>query len=351
MRILLLLILCFAVIFVNSRKLRKYTINLDENPTQRWNHVIRDHLDYLPGVIAESKNYIPTFLQPFVWFVSSKIAYFFPKDKRLELEGIALESGIPLGEVVGLNILYDIAAFDRRHVFGLGCTSIVAQNSKGQIIHGRNLDFDMTDLLKNITIYVDFTRNGEIIYSGITFVLYNGLLTGQRPNEYSVSLNARYSGPFIDNIVMEIYTKFKRPVSYFIREVLETKDSFEEAVDALSKTHLFSPSYIIVAGTKPNEGVIISRNRWNAADIYRLEFEKKRWFLVETNFDHWKGDRDERRLTAIAQLKRIGASNISASRMFDVLSTHPVNNNLTVFSTVISAARPALMFDSATVRD
>ena len=28
--------------------------------------------------------------------------------------GIATQSGLPLGEIVGLNILYDIAAFDRR---------------------------------------------------------------------------------------------------------------------------------------------------------------------------------------------------------------------------------------------
>ena len=49
----------------------------------------------------------------------------------------------------------------------------------------------MTGLLKNITVYVDFTRNGTVIYSGITFALYNGVLTGQRPGAYSVSLNAR----------------------------------------------------------------------------------------------------------------------------------------------------------------
>lgn len=58
---------------------------------------------------------------------------------------------------------------------------------------------------------------------------------------------------------MEFYTKFKRPVSFFIREVLENQKTYEDAVETLSKTHLFSPSYIIVAGTKKNEGVVISR--------------------------------------------------------------------------------------------
>ena len=42
------------------------------------------------------------------------------------------------------------------------CTSIVAQDSLGQIWHARNLDFTFTDYLKNLTIGVHFTRNGTV---------------------------------------------------------------------------------------------------------------------------------------------------------------------------------------------
>lgn len=42
------------------------------------------------------------------------------------------------------------------------CTSIVAQDSKGNIFHGRNLDYDMGSLLKNITVIVDFVRNDTV---------------------------------------------------------------------------------------------------------------------------------------------------------------------------------------------
>nr|6DY3_B Chain B, N-acylethanolamine-hydrolyzing acid amidase beta-subunit [Caenorhabditis elegans]6DY3_D Chain D, N-acylethanolamine-hydrolyzing acid amidase beta-subunit [Caenorhabditis elegans]6DY3_F Chain F, N-acylethanolamine-hydrolyzing acid amidase beta-subunit [Caenorhabditis elegans]6DY3_H Chain H, N-acylethanolamine-hydrolyzing acid amidase beta-subunit [Caenorhabditis elegans] len=220
------------------------------------------------------------------------------------------------------------------------CTSIVAQNSAGQIIHGRNLDYDMTELLKNITIHVDFVRNGTIQYSGLTFALYNGVLTGQRPGEYSVSLNARYSGAYIDNILMEFYTKFKRPVSFFIRDVLENQATYTEAVDAFSRTHLFSPSYIIVAGIKKNEGVVISRNRWSAANVYPLNVDANQWFLVETNFDNWKKQGDDRRITAIQKLKELGRRNFDEKSMVEVLSTVPVRNNLTVFSTVMVPGLP-----------
>ncbi|UMM21571.1 hypothetical protein L5515_003190 [Caenorhabditis briggsae] len=325
----------------------KYTIDLDLQPSQRWNRVIKDHLEFLPGVVEESKKYIPKPLQPFVWWVASKVDHFFPPETRQELEGIARESGLPLGEIVGLNILYDIAAFDRRHIFGLGCTSIVAQNEKGDIFHGRNLDYDMTGLLKNITVHVDFMKNGSILYSGVTFALYNGILTGQRPGAYSVSLNARYSGAYIDNILMEIYTKFKRPVSFFIRDVLEHQKSYAAAVETLSNTHLFSPSYIIVAGTKKNEGVVISRNRWSAANVYQLNMDANQWFLVETNFDNWKKQGDNRRITAIQKLKKIGKINFDEKSMAEVLSTSPVKNNLTVFSSVIQPENPEI-FESFT---
>uniref|UniRef100_A0A1I7WTI2 CBAH domain-containing protein n=1 Tax=Heterorhabditis bacteriophora TaxID=37862 RepID=A0A1I7WTI2_HETBA len=45
-----------------------------------------------------------------------------------------------------------------RCIIGLGCTSIIAEDDQGRIWHGRNLDYEMSDLLKNITIIVDFRR-------------------------------------------------------------------------------------------------------------------------------------------------------------------------------------------------
>uniref|UniRef100_A0A8R1E385 CBAH domain-containing protein n=1 Tax=Caenorhabditis japonica TaxID=281687 RepID=A0A8R1E385_CAEJA len=239
--------------------------------------------------------------------------------------------------------------FQLPSIFGLGCTSIVAQDEFGQVYHGRNLDYDMTNLLKNITFYVDFERNGVVLYSGITFALYNGVLTGQRPHGYTVSLNARYSGAYIDNIIMELYTKFKRPVSYFIREVLETVDNYPDAVATLSKTHLFSPSYIIVAGAGPMQGALISRNRWSAADVHSLD--EHQWFLVETNYDNWRKQGDERRYTAIRTLKKMGKRGFNATQMGVVLSEVPVRNNLTVFSAIMAANRPSLMSDMAWVWD
>ncbi|CAI4232321.1 unnamed protein product [Auanema sp. JU1783] len=333
MQLCIFLLLCSTTVGV---AIKRYTIDLDVEPENRWNEVIRDHLQYIPAIAEESKSYIPSKLQPFVWWLAARIGNLFSEEYERELKGIAREANLPLGEVVGLNILYDITAFDRKHILsGLGCTSIVAQDKDGKIIHGRNLDYEMGSLLKNITVLVDFTRNGKIVYAGTTFALYNGLLTGQRPSAFTVSLNARYSGAYIDNILMELYTRFKRPVSYLIRE---------GALTRFTSTPLISPSYIILGGMSNYEGVVISRNRMKAFDIYTLS--KDRWYLVETNFDHWKKDGDKRRTTAQAALDKVGRSNLHSQYLQNILLLEPVRNNLTIYSTVLSASSPSNFYDS-----
>jgi len=51
-----------------------------------------------------------------------------------EMRGIANATGVPLGEIVLYNIFYEIFTM---------CTSIVAQDPNGKILHGRNLDFGL----------------------------------------------------------------------------------------------------------------------------------------------------------------------------------------------------------------
>ncbi|KHJ96441.1 hypothetical protein OESDEN_03601 [Oesophagostomum dentatum] len=177
-----LLIFLLVSISFCVRLPKHYVIDLDAPPRERWNEVVHDHLKYMPEFVrvaqGDKRHVIthPSLLVSTVFI------------------GIANASGLALGHVVSMNILYDILAFDRKHVFKLGCTSIVAQSEDGVIYHGRNLDYEMGDLLKNVTILVDFTQGKgserKIVYSGVTFALSSTLLTGQN-DAFSLSLNAR----------------------------------------------------------------------------------------------------------------------------------------------------------------
>lgn len=58
------------------------------------------------------------------------------------------------------------------------CTSIVSQDANGQIWHSRNLDYSFVDMLRNITIRVDFIKKnqvGEIIFIVVDLYSYTKL--------------------------------------------------------------------------------------------------------------------------------------------------------------------------------
>ncbi|VDO64733.1 unnamed protein product [Onchocerca flexuosa] len=156
-----------------------------------------------------------------------------------------------------------------------------------------------------MTIIADFTKGGNILYTAVTFVLQVGLCTGQRHGSFSISLNERYSGAYIDTILMELYTRFKTLVTFTIRKIytaLEEKNTFEEAKELLMNEHFIAPSYLIIAGTKAGEGCIITRDRWKTADLKCIDAQKDQWFLVVTNFDYWKVDKDKRRFVSNKKL-------------------------------------------------
>ncbi|KAL4003722.1 beta subunit of N-acylethanolamine-hydrolyzing acid amidase family protein [Acanthocheilonema viteae] len=347
------LLLCTVNLGYGDRIPPHYTINLDLTPENRWDKVIDDHKELIPAVIEEIHHYVPKLLRPIVWWIDENILLKkFPEEYAREMRGIAARSGLRIGEVIGINILYDISAFDRKHILAnIGCTSIVAKDHKGRIIHGRNLDYPMTSLIRNLTIIADFTRGGNILYTAVTFALNVGIYTGQRHGSFSISINERYSGSYIDTLLMEFYTRFKRPVTFTIRMVLENNNTFEEAKKVLMNEHFIAPSYLIIAGTKAEQACVITRDRWKTADLECIDSKKGRWFLVETNFDHWKVNKDKRRKTAEKALLQVGRHAITCKQMLEILSLHPVRNNYTIFSTVMSPLNQRALHEYTIVRE
>ena len=48
------------------------------------------------------------------------------------------------------------------HVSTRFCTSIVTSQANGQIIHGRNLDYDFPEYLQNLAYMAKYYRNGTV---------------------------------------------------------------------------------------------------------------------------------------------------------------------------------------------
>uniref|UniRef100_A0A8D1SVI1 N-acylethanolamine-hydrolyzing acid amidase n=1 Tax=Sus scrofa TaxID=9823 RepID=A0A8D1SVI1_PIG len=286
-----------------------FNVSLDAAPELRWLPVLRHFdKDLLRAALAQIvwdnvPEWVLTLIRKAVW----ELEFFLPQPFIDEIRGMCDALDFSLGDCILLNLAYESTAF---------CTSIVAQDSRGHIYHGRNLDYAFGRILRNLTVDVQFLKNGKV-------------------------WSLQYKGWWWENVIAALFQRHS-PISWLIRTTLSESESFEAAVYKLAKTPLIADVYYIVGGTTPREGVVITRNRRGPADIWPLDPLNGAWFRVETNYDHWKPapKKDDRRTPAIKALNATGQANLTLETLFQVLSVFPVYNNYTIYTTVMSAASP-----------
>jgi len=324
-----LLFLALIVLHTTSSKVvpKSWVVDLDKDPSSRW--PIKDMLPYYNDSIKSAMGLIDLFIpkeaQPIVYALALDVLPHLGIYAQ-ELTALSNIANVPLEKIVLLNIMYEAVA---------GCTSIVAQKDDGTIIHGRNLDFPMTEALRNLTIDVVFKKSGNILYHGITFAGYVGLLTGMRPGAFSITVNERDLGAIWENLIEAIMVPGTYSTCFLIRDTLEQKTNFEDAVNILANAPLAAPVYLTIAGVNKGEGAIITRDRLGAADVWRIDPNNGRWFEVQTNDDHWKDPIDNRRDIANAGMKKVGQDNISFDTLYSVLKITPVYNEETAYTTLM----------------
>jgi hypothetical protein len=265
-----------------------------------------------------------------------------------ELKGIAKASGVPLGKVVLLQIAYEAFA---------ACTSIVANGPDGCPIHIRSMDWEMAEL-QPLTIEVDFVRGGVLVHRATTWAGYVGVLTGVRNEGFSVSVNYRRTELGAANGVGGIIKNLKRgvaghwPVSFLIREVMESETTFDGAVNALQSSELMAPVYMTIAGTQPGQGLVLTRDREAVTALgecvsERLNGGDPQSFVIQTNMDIWRCDQNdedddwqdicssrERRQFAKSALSSC-SDPVSMNDLWLLLSVPPCRAHDTVYTTAM----------------
>ncbi|XP_074180545.1 N-acylethanolamine-hydrolyzing acid amidase isoform X1 [Rhinolophus sinicus] len=311
-----------------------FNVSLDVAPELRWLPVLQHFdLDFLRAAMAHILgDKVPKWVHVVMQKAMGELERFLPQPFTDEIRGLCAVLNFSLADCVLVNLAYESTAF---------CTSIVAQDSAGHIYHGRNLDYPFGDFLRKLTVDVQFLKNGQIAYTGTTFIGYVGLWTGQSPRKFTISGDERDKGWWWENAIAAFFQRHS-PISWLIRTTLGESENFEAAVYKLAKTPLIADVYYIVGGVSPWEGVVVTRNRGGPADIWPLDPLNGAWFRVETNYDHWKPvpEKDDRRTPAIKALNATGQANLTLEALFQVLSVFPVYNNYTVYTTVMSAANP-----------
>jgi len=329
----------------NPRKaLPKFIINLDTAPEHRWDEVVGHRKLYIKVIVAELKDY---FLDKKKEVAALVAAFNMTEEYRLELKGIARVLCVPYEDVVMTNLFYEIDGLGEPGMLTQrSCTSIVAQRANGSVYLARNQDYPTA--FSPLMVHLFFQRNGITLYQGTGYAGTIGLDTGLVPGGWGASINARLGTGEIDTLQQAVARAANGDAVFpiIMRLAMDAGVStFSGAVTFLSETKLITPGYIIIAGVKPGEGVVLSRNS-TGGDAFYIDRgypsnARKRFFLVQTNTDHWQpapfypGYNVSRRGTAIAGVTRLTRWGVSMLGMYDVLSTPPTFNPTTIHTNMM----------------
>ena len=310
---------------------RNYTINLDLPPKQRWAELIPDYKhniqvfrDYMLNLLGVNPFYLN--------FIPFSFARSYDSEFAEEIKAIAELAGISYNEGYVMNFVYEFTAIK-------ACTSIVMRTEGGRIIHGRNLDFGFGEYLANLSSVVTFHKNGKPLYQANVIAGYAGHASGLKFGKFGITMNERDTASMWDNLG-SYFLHRSSPSAYLIRKVLEKADNFDEAVKMLSETRLIAPTYFIVSGTQPHEGVVITRGANEVRNMSWLSENDPDWFIVHTNYDRDQPDapNDLRRVPAEQRLAATQHKNVSEQTLMDVVfSKHPTLNIRTILTAIFSA--------------
>lgn len=122
---------------------------------------------------------------------------------------------------------------------------------------------------------------------------------------------------------------------------MENATNYDEAQKLLTESLLLAPAYYILGGAKPGQASVITRGQ-KKADIWPLTNNSSsnssdNWYLLQTNYDHWKTPPfwDDRRTPGVTCLEKFGQKEIGFPSLYNVLSTRPVFNKLTTYTTLM----------------
>jgi acid ceramidase len=169
----------------------------------------------------------------------------------LEIESLASALGVDRADVLVANLGYELGQ--------VACSTFVVSTPRGPL-HARNLDWCFPrDLLRRHTSVVRVAGAPAGAYAMVTWPGVFGGLTAVAPGRFSVTVNfVRHAH---QSTVLSALGRIRSgwPVSWAVRQVLDTKKSYAAAVRYLKSVPLLAPVLFTVAGINNDEQVVIER--------------------------------------------------------------------------------------------
>lgn len=307
-----------------SQSIETFKINLDLPPKYRHFEIIDKKGEALRNLIKTVRSEVIPFwggrLLRILEDLGVTVAKRWPSALQEEMEGIALGSSVSVADIALINIFYELHAL---------CTSIVARSKTGDLIHGRNLDFGLflgwnkrnhswivPNLLRPLTVQLDFQRNNKTIFSSVSMAGMIGVVTGVRLGAYSLTINERFSlRPGLWYIIRWLFgAQSLQWNSVITRRIMENTPTYHAARDQLVSTPLIAPVYFTLAsGDGSGEAVVITRDQYTG-NVWPLGTpsvtQSSTWYLLQTNYDHNRNPPfyDNRRTVGVDCMDKFGSS-------------------------------------------
>jgi acid ceramidase len=329
----------------NAPPLDEFVIDLSLPPQQRWVEVTSKFNATINNIMTLVEGAIPKLIRNELLSALNTIGNDlegYLGEYGLEIEGVAATAGIDNGLVTLMNLMYELSA---------ACTSIVAQAADGTTLHGRNLDFGFGHLftqdLQLDALTVDFRLANETVYGGVTYAGYVGLLTGYARGRFGVSVDETMPDDIwqvLLNVVDALLEKKAMCISFMIRDALLHNETYAQAMRTFEWTPLVADVFLIVSGPSVGDGSVVTRMRNAPRNVWHMQ-PNGNWadgsqYLIETNYFHWEpapAD-DNRRAAADEQMQKMTQAGLSFDGLWTVLSTEPVLNRLTTYTSLMHVA-------------
>ena len=262
---------------------------------------------------------------------------------------------------------------------GRACTSLIARNEDGTILHARNDDADAAKTTRNLTVDVDFVDGaGGVVAKATAFLGWAGVYTALTPGVASLTEDQRLSAPLHRDTYLALIRDHPAmgPTHLITRQAMvdygggtggggpvATPRTFSGIARYLEAADYLLPEYLILAGTA--DGVVLAHNYTAMMGMHTLRLGQTTpyvpldWALVQTNYDFWEplpyAKADPRRQVLVAAFEKggrgatatvgglLGALSIeSPNKKADGAGPNGVLNVGTVFSVIMVPSNSTL---------
>lgn len=312
-----------------KRPVKRYRFDLDISVSARWSPILDDHNAQIPKVRQVVDDILHKFgvsgmkYRLLSWLISSYKKHAMRMYSE-ELEYISGKTGIELSKLLLIQLLYEVSA---------SSTSIVMNLENGTHAMFSIMDWPLS-ILKDITIELEFCRNGRTLFIAPTWVGCVGVFTAHVPNNYTVAVSSRGTQntncmsfwSILQNV--KCVMDFAWPVCYLIRSTAESGLPVDKAMDILQNASILGPCFITVFDhLSPPRSCVITRDTVSAVIRYADQSAK---YLLQTDCHH---DTMQPLCKLVDEL--VNSKHwLRVEEMYKDLSVFPIINEETIYACV-----------------